>query len=200
MRGEELSKRVWLFFRAFAHTISWAFRIKITMSETSRNWFLLTSKPQKDDLAELHLRNQDYEVYRPLAKRLRTRRGKAVTTIESLFPRYLFIHLDDGINDNWAPIRSTKGINGFVRFGSEAARIPDNLIQMLKAQEQLLGERAIDLDRFHNGDKVIITEGPFIGLDAVFQKYDGEERVLVLLEILHKQTRLAISPAQLQAA
>lgn len=167
---------------------------------TDRNWFLLTSKPQKDDVAEHHLLNQGYEIYRPLAKRLRTRRGKTVTTIESLFPRYLFIHLDDGVNDNWAPIRSTKGVNGFVRFGNEAARVPDNLILALKSQEQSLGERAIDLDRFHDGDKVIITEGPFIGLDAVFQKYDGEERVLVLLEILHKQTRLAISPAQLQAA
>jgi transcriptional antiterminator RfaH len=165
-----------------------------------RSWFLLTSKPHKDEVAEMHLRNQGYEVYRPLAKRLRTQRGKVITRIESLFPRYMFIHLDDGINDNWAPIRSTKGINGFVRFGNEPAQVPTNLVLGLKAQEAILGERAIDLDRFHGGDKVLITEGPFRGLEAIFQKYDGEERVVVLLEILHKQTKLAISPAHLYAA
>ncbi|MEB4589696.1 transcription/translation regulatory transformer protein RfaH [Candidatus Thiothrix sp. Deng01] len=167
---------------------------------TDRNWFLLTSKPHKDEVADMHLRNQGYEIYRPLAKRLRPQRGKIVTRIESLFPRYMFIHLDNGINDNWAPIRSTKGINGFVRFGNDPAQVPDELIMGLKAQEAILGERAIDLDRFHTNDKVIIKEGPFRGLEAIFQKYDGEERVIVLLEILHKQTKLAISPAQLFAA
>lgn len=169
-------------------------------SNTQKNWFLLTSKPQKDELAELHLRNQGYEVYRPLAQRLRQRRGKMVTSIESLFPRYLFIHLDGGVQDNWAPIRSTKGVNGFVRFGPEAARVPEQLIIALKAQENTLGERAIDLDRFHQGDKVHIKEGPFAGLQAIFEKYEGAERVIVLLEILHKQTRLPLSPVQLCAA
>lgn len=168
--------------------------------DTDRNWFLLTSKPHKDEVAEFQLRNQGYEVYRPLAKRLRTQRGKVITKIESLFPRYMFIHLDDGVNDNWAPIRSTTGISSFVRFGAEAARVPDALVATLKQQEAILGERAIDLDRFHNGDKVIITNGPFRGLEAIFQKYDGEERVIVLLEILHKQTKLAITPGHLYAA
>lgn len=165
-----------------------------------RSWFLLTSKPQKDDLAELHLRNQGYEVYRPLAQRLRQRRGKMIATIESLFPRYLFIHLDSGVHDNWAPIRSTKGVQGFVRFGTDPAAVPLNLITSLQAQESMLGARAIDLDRYHHGDKVQITQGPFHGLEAIFQKYDGEERVIVLLNILHKQTKLALSPTQLRAA
>lgn len=168
--------------------------------EMARNWFLLTSKPHKDDVAEFQLRNQGYDVYRPLAKRLRTQRGKVITKTESLFPRYMFIHLDDGVNDNWAPIRSTTGISSFVRFGLEPARVPDELIASLKTQEALFGERSIDLDRYHTGDKVIITEGPFRGLEAIFQKYDGEERVIVLLEILHKSTKLGLNPGHLYAA
>jgi len=167
---------------------------------TARNWFLLTSRPHKDEVAEFHLRNQGYDVYRPLAKRLRTQRGKAITKIESLFPRYMFIHLDKGVNDNWAPIRSTTGISNFVRFGLEPACVPDELIIGLKEQETLFGERSIDLDRYHTGDKVIITEGPFRGLEAIFQQYDGEERVMVLLEILHKPTKLKLNPGHLYAA
>ncbi len=164
-----------------------------------QQWYLLTSKPHKDELAEAHLNHQGYEVYRPLAQRLRKRRGKMLKVVESLFPRYMFIHLNT-LNDNWAPIRSTQGVQQFVRFGLEPASVPDKLIQSLKDQEGILGEKAIDLDRFHQGDAVILTEGPFKGLTAIFLSYDGEERAMVLLELLNNQTKLAISPTKLLAA
>lgn len=169
-----------------------------------RHWYLLTSKPHKDELAQENLVRQEYEVYRPLAKRLRRQRGKMVQVVESLFPRYMFIHLDDGLEDNWAPIRSTFGVSGIVRFGitNLPTPVPDKLITDLKAEEDGLSERAIDLDRFHTGEKVIITEGAFRGLEAVFQHYDGENRAIVLLKILQTQrpSKLGISPAQLLAA
>ena len=138
--------------------------------ETDRNWFLLTSKPHKDEVAEFQLRNQGYDVYRPLAKRLRTQRGKVITKVESLFPRYMFIHLDHGVNDNWAPIRSTTGISSFVRFGTEAARVPEALIMSLKQQEAMLGERAIDLDRFHTRRQSGDYRRPFPGAGSYFPK------------------------------
>lgn len=164
-----------------------------------RQWYLLTSKPFKDELAEIELSKQGYEVYRPLAQRLRKQRGRLVKKTESLFPRYLFIALSE-LADNWAPIRSTKGVSQFVRFGLQTAIVPTELVLNLKQHEQSLSERAIDLDRFHQGDLVILTEGPFRGLNGIFMNYDGEERAIILLEILHKQTKLAISPAKLLAA
>lgn len=171
---------------------------------TERSWFLLQSKPHKDELAEAHLRNQDYEVYRPLAKRLRKQRGKMVKVTESLFPRYMFIYLDQGIEDNWGPIRSTTGVGSIVRFGKECLPppVPTSLILSLQANEDALGDRAIDLDRFHKGDKVIITEGPFKGLQAVFQQYDGDNRVYILMHLLNtkRPSKMAISPAHLLAA
>ncbi len=169
------------------------------MNESARQWYLLTSKPHKDALAEEELCKQGYEVYRPLAQRLRKRREKMVKVVESLFPRYMFIHLNT-LDDNWAPIRSTKGVNHFVRFGIEPAIVPGNLIIALRQQEGILGEKAIDLDRFHEGDSVIPTDGPFKGLRGIFMSYDGEERAIILLEIMTKQARLVISPAKLLAA
>ncbi len=173
------------------------------MVTTQRSWYLLTSRPRQDALAEEELLKQKYEVYRPLAQRLHSRRGKMLTVVESLFPRYMFIHLDNGVVDNWGPIRSTRGVSGFVRFGIHnlPPPIPESFIIDLKAEENRLGERAIDLDRFHNGDMVVIdNDGPFKGLPAIFQHYDGEQRSFVMLEILHKMTKLAISPADLRAA
>lgn len=164
-----------------------------------KHWYLLSSKPHKDALAEEQLLIQGYEVYRPLAQRLRKRRGKMLKVTESLFPRYMFINLDT-LDDNWAPIRSTYGVSQIIRFGNEPARVPEPLIDALKENETAFGEKAIDLDRFHKGEQVILTDGPFKGLTGVFLSYDGEERAMVLLEIMHSQTRLGISPAKLIAA
>lgn len=166
---------------------------------SERHWYLLTSKPFKDEMAQVELMNQGYTVYRPLAQRLRKRRGKMQTVVESLFPRYLFIELDT-LNDNWSPIRSTKGVQSFVRFGTHAAQVPTDLVLALQAQEKALGDKAIDLDRFHAGDLVLLTEGAFQGLQGVFMSYDGEQRAIILLEILHKQTKMVVSPAKLLAA
>ena len=167
-------------------------------SSAQKNWYLLSCKPHKDEVAEQQLINQDYEIYRPLAQRLRKRRGKMVKVVESLFPRYMFICLDR-LADNWAPIRSTIGVNKIIAFGDEPAVVDHNLIAALRAEESVLGEKAIDLDRFHRDDNVIITDGPFKGLNGRFLSYDGEERAMVLLEIMHTPTKLAISPASLLA-
>lgn len=168
-------------------------------SPSDKSWYLLTCKPQQDEIAEHNLLNQQYEIYRPLATRERKRGKKIIQKIESLFPRYIFIRLNQ-IDDNWSPIRSTRGVSGFVRFGIEAAKVPDTLINHLKNQENELGSKAVDLDRFHNGDTVKIEVGPFKGLDAVFQSYDGDERVIVLLNILECQTKLELSPVEISAA
>ncbi len=166
---------------------------------SQKNWYLLSSKPHKDAQAEDQLLNQGYEVYRPLAQRLRKRRGKMIKLTESLFPRYMFIQLDT-LEDNWTPIRSTYGVNQIVRFGDEPAKVPDQLIATLKQNESSLGEKAIDLDKFHTGDQVILTGGPFKGLSGAFLSYDGEQRAMVLLEIMNSETKLAICPAKLSAA
>ncbi|MEZ5536426.1 MAG: transcription/translation regulatory transformer protein RfaH [Thiolinea sp.] len=166
---------------------------------SQKHWYLLSSKPHKDAQAEEQLLNQGYDIYRPLAQRLRKRRGKMLKVTESLFPRYMFINLDK-LDDNWAPIRSTYGVNQIIRFGNEPAQVPDALIIQLRQNEEVLGEKAIDLDRFHKGEQVILTDGPFKGLNGIFLSYDGEERAMVLLEIMHAQTKLAISPAKLLAA
>lgn len=166
---------------------------------TQRHWYLLTSKPHKDALAEEHLRRQGYHIYRPLAQRLRKRGGKIQTVTESLFPRYIFIHLDQ-LNDNWRPIRSTLGVQGFVRFGVEPAQVPHRLITDIQSQAESLGAKAIDLDRFHKGDTVMLKDGPYQGLRGIFLSYNGEERAMILMDILHCKASLEVDTVKLIAA
>jgi len=165
-----------------------------------KSWWLVTTKAQKEEYAEANLNNQGYETYRPLAKRLRTRRGIEKTVIESLFTRYIFIHLDQ-LNDNWAPIRSTFGVSDFVRFGNNPAKVPDLVIEILKEKEDLLAQRAIDLDRYKKGDRVRVEqEGAFKDMEGIFQNYDAEHRTVILLNILNSETLLATRPSEISAS
>ena len=159
-------------------------------------WYVLTSKPQKDAYAEEQLNNQGYTTYRPLAMRERRRRGKMVKVTESLFSRYFFIQLDR-VEDNWAPIRSTYGVAGFVQFGDLPLSVPDTLIDDLRKRESQFQGKAIDLDRFQRGDVVRISGGPFQGLDAVFERYSGEERAILLMNVLNEQAKVAVSPVDI---
>jgi transcriptional antiterminator RfaH len=171
------------------------------MVTTQRSWYLLKSKPRQDDLAHQNLLNQDYEIYRPMASRSRSRRQKIIVREESLFPGYMFIHLD-GINDNWGPIRNTYGVDKLVRFGLEQLPppIPDWVIDDLHKRKAKFDENVYKADHFQPGDKVVVTEGTYHGLEGVFHCYEGEQRSIILLDFLHKITKLPVSPAMLRAA
>ena len=162
--------------------------------EIQKQWFALMSKPQKDAYAEEQLNNQGYTTYRPLAIRERRRSGKLIKITESLFPRYMFIKLDT-VNDNWSPIQSTYGVSGMLRFGELPLSVPESLIDQLKLHENQFQERAVDLDKFQRGDVVTIGSGSFEGLKAVFERYNGEERVILLMNILNEQAKVAVPAA-----
>ncbi|TIC78993.1 transcription/translation regulatory transformer protein RfaH [Crenobacter intestini] len=157
-------------------------------------WYLVHTKPRQEAKALLNLTQQGYTCYLPLISVEKLRRGKAQQVSEALFPRYLFIHLDSSEGGrSWAPIRSTLGVSTLVQFGGQPAKVDDALIEQLRTHEAALPAATL----FAPGETVRITEGPFTGLNAVYQCSDAEQRSLVLLELLHKQVKLRIDTARL---
>ena len=49
-----------------------------------------------------------------------------------------------------------------------------------------------------SGDKVQITEGPFAGLEAIYDMAKGEDRCLVFLDMLGKQQRIIVEETTLR--
>jgi transcription antitermination factor NusG len=75
---------------------------------------------------------------------------------------------------------------GLVNFDGEPATVPDNLIHEINKQVTRLaasgGELFADLKP---GDKVNISEGLFVGYEAIFDtRLPGSERVRVLIRML----------------
>jgi transcriptional antiterminator RfaH len=153
------------------------------------DWYAIHTKPRQEQRALKNLISQGYDCYLPLMKKQIIRAGSLQTESEPLFPRYLFICLDSTqAGKSWSPIRSTLGVSRLVTFGSEPARVASELIEMLRDYTAALATSPTKLHRA--GDLVRITEGPFAGLEAIFEMDDGESRAMVLIELLSRPTRI----------
>jgi transcriptional antiterminator RfaH len=160
------------------------------------NWYVVMAKPKQDELAAQHLAAQNYQVYLPRCRVEKTLRGKKVHRIESLFPRYLFVKLDDQ-NQDWGPIRSTRGVMQMLRFGLNPARVSDDLIDSIKRQEQLaLNNQA--QNALKEGDVVRVESGAFYGLDGIFYNYDADQRVILLMTILGQPQKLTFELTEVE--
>lgn len=151
-------------------------------------WYLLFSKPRQETRAQMNLLQQGYSVYLPTLQTEKVVAGRRVESQEALFPRYLFIHLDD-VQSNWLPVRSTPGVAQVVRFGDRYCRAPEALVNgLMQAEKQC--RNLLD-----SGDAVRITDGPFKGLEGVYQQSDGLQRVLILLELFSRPQLLSVPVA-----
>ena len=117
--------------------------------------------------------------------------------IEPLFPRYLFIHLD-AETDAWRPIRSTIGVSALEQFGQHPARVPDGLIAALREHETGQGVHEIPVEPLREGDRVRIVDGTLSGYEGIFLARSGRDRVVVLLEVMGKPSRISLDPDTLE--
>lgn len=159
-------------------------------------WYVIHTKPRQEQRALLNLERQGYECYLPLLAVEKLHKGKLSVVEEPLFARYLFIRLDvSESGKSWGPIRSTKGVSHLVTFGKEFAKVDEQLIETLRAHREVLSSQPQRL--FEQGERVLITEGPFRGLEAIYQMSNSENRAMVLIELLSKPALLKVSPASL---
>lgn len=157
-------------------------------------WYVLQSKPQKENLLYEQLRLREMEAYYPCirVKPVNPRARK----IKSYFPGYLFVHVDldlVGISSlQWVP-----GAVGLVKFGGEPAFIAESILQAIRL---MVEKNNVDGSYFCSGlkpgDAVSINEGPFSGYKAIFDtRLSRRQRVRVLLEVLQNQQLRVELPA-----
>ena len=150
-------------------------------------WYVVQCKPNQSFRAEDNLRNQGYECFHPLVHVDRIKNGRRCVIEESLFSGYLFVHLDSQL-DNWAPIRSTRGVSRVVAFNGRPVPVSDELIGEIRERVS----EPIRLAGFREGDPVRLVSGAFSGLDAVFQSFDGEERAMILLTLMQSPRSIVV--------
>ncbi len=147
-------------------------------------WYVLRSKPHKEDLVWRQAVSQGFEIFYPRipAQAVNPRARKIVP----YFPGYMFVRVAlEGVG--LSTFRWMPHAHGLICFDGAPATVPDRLVEAIRARVAAIaaagGELFLDLQR---GDAVTITSGPFAGYEAIFDaRLSGGERVRVLLTMLN---------------
>lgn len=146
---------------------------------TPEAWYVVQTKPRQELRAREHLERQRFRCVLPLLRVEKIRRRTRQWVDEPLFARYLFIELG-GADAKWNVLRSTRGVSRVVQFGGVPAKVPAEWMNAF-----LSCDRA-PVRLFDIGQRVVVTHGPFTGLEGIYQLPDGESRAIVLLQLLGK--------------
>jgi transcriptional antiterminator RfaH len=156
-------------------------------------WACAQLDQRRERLALYCLGLAGHAVYQP---RIRAPHRTSV----ALFPSYLFV----AIEAQWHAVRWSPGISKVLMNGEEPARVPDRVIEELRAREGRNGlivlpppSRGYNGAQFRPGDKVRISAGPLSGFVGLVAGMKGRQRVEILLQLLG---RVEIAAAAVERA
>lgn len=156
-------------------------------------WYLVQCKPRQDARALEHLQRQGFECFCPFFQAQVLRGGKVRPVRQLLFPGYLFLRMH--LDDSWLSLRSTRGVSRVVSFCGMPCRVDDGIVEHLA----LRCEQAPAATAFTPGERVQVRLGPFADMEAIFLSMDGEERVMLLLNLLNREQQVPVRLADIQA-
>lgn len=161
------------------------------MHANHTHWYVIQCRLHQERRALENLERQGFSCYLPTVTVEKLRFGSKAEVKEPLFPSYLFINLDQ-LRDNWHSIRSTRGVIRIVRFSDYPIPVRGEVIEVI--HKRLAGEQT-RIPYLQPGERVRITQGCFSDVEAIFIANDGDERVVLLMSILHREQTLCFPAA-----
>lgn len=162
------------------------------MEQELQSWYVAQTKPRDEQrvIRYFALRGVHAETFLPKIEITRRRGGRRITTLEPLFPNYVFMHCRlDAVT--WNTVRWTPGVQRILGGAVGPAEVPPSVVAAIKERTRALGFVRIG-SAFSAGDRVRLRSGPFIGFEAMFERVAGRDRVRVLLEILGARAPLEV--------
>src|SRR5262245_15030282 len=158
-------------------------------------WAAAQLQPQRERLAQHCLTLAGYETYAPRLRERHIAYGRKVIRTPFLFPGYLFVLIEL----QWSRARWSPGVARIVMDGMVPARVPDAVIDEIRARE--VGG-LIELPKppsVRPGDAVRILRGPFEGKLAIYAGMKPRQRVEVLLSLLGSKQRMTLAADAVEA-
>lgn len=174
-------------------------------SEESRAWYVAYTESRLEQLACTNLQLQGFLTYLPMyqAGSQRPRKSasaasdKAAARQEPMFPRYLFFKPATD-KQSISSVRSTRGVRAVVRFGAYFAQVqPETLAAIRRHEEHGPPKASSSSMLLERGSRVKLSDPALNGLEGLVHSASAQ-RVIVLMEILGRQTRVKLQPHQLE--
>ena len=158
-------------------------------------WSALTTHRHRELLAIEQLTRQGFKVYCPFLRKQVRHARRSYDAPRPMFPGYAFIKHPQS-EARWRPILSTIGVKTVLMIGGRPGLLPAGFVENLKARE-IEGVICKPQDAFRIGQQVTIQGGPFDGLIGQICDLRENDRVIVLLDLLNRQTAVHVGAKQL---
>ena len=152
-----------------------------------RSWYVAKIKVQNEMTLQTFLSIYGVSVFSPKIVYL----GQNGGTPKPLFPTYMFCDVDPE-SSVWPIVRWAPGMMYFLPRDGEPAQIPQALIDYLRQRTTQWNDSS-NLSHLRQGDKVVVTGGPLVSLEGVFQSYiPSKDRCRILLDVVGRLTRVEL--------
>ena len=162
----------------------------------SKEWFILQFKPNAHHQANRNLNRQGFDTFLPLHDTTLRKSSRFINTSKTLFPGYMFIKFDRN-ESHWHKINNTYGVSRLITFNSILKSIPTSFVDNLMKRYDLSG-KLLPIKKLEKGDQVTVSKGPFANFIATVEKYEDEQRIWILMDLMGRETKIHTSSDALQ--
>jgi transcriptional antiterminator RfaH len=161
-----------------------------------KEWFILQFKPNAYHQANKNLNQQGFETFLPLYDATSRNASRFINANRPLFPGYMFITFDR-TESKWHKINNTYGVSRLLTFNSTLKSIPATFINNLMERYDSSG-KLLPIKKLKKGGQVKISKGPFANFIATIEKYEDDQRVWVLMNLMGRKSKIQIATDYLQ--
>jgi transcriptional antiterminator RfaH len=165
------------------------------MNAIKAGWYVIYTKPRHEKKVAKYLQDLEIQNYLPTLKTLKIWTGKKKNVILPLFPSYVFVKLES--IKNYFESLHVPGVLNYVRMGNQIAGINETIIQKLQTiiLKSSSSGLSVSTEHFSPGCILNIQAGPFSGFSCEVIQCRGRNKMLVRIELLHRNILLDL-PAE----
>ena len=155
----------------------------------TKEWFVLQFKPNSHHKAKKNLNLQGFDTFLPLHEVTLRKASRFVKSTKPLFPGYMFVSFDKTEN-KWHKIKNPYGVSRLITFNSILKSIPTIFVDHLMTRYDSSG-KFLPIQKLKKGDQVKILKGPFADFIATVEKYETDQRIWILMDLMGRKAKIA---------
>jgi len=148
-------------------------------------WYVIQTKPKKEEEAKSYLSTKGVEVFNPLMETFLLRNGRMNKELKPLFPNYIFGKFD--LTQNYPLVRWARGVKRVLGFGEYPTPVSEEAVELIKERTDTRGIVRLRC-HFQANDLIRVKSGPLKDLLGIFESWISDsERVRILLNLVGYQ-------------
>jgi len=148
-------------------------------------WYVIQTKPKKEEEAKSYLSTKGVEVFSPLIEAFLLKNGRMNRELKPFFPGYIFGKSD--LDQDYPLVRWAKGVKKVLGFGEYPTPISEEAVEIIRERTDTHGIVRLKY-HFQANDVIRIKTGPLKDLLGIFERWmSDDERVRILLNLMGYQ-------------